>query len=177
MSMTEKALETLLAREEIRALVQLYARGIDRKDIGLLRTLYTKDGTHSHRAHFSGAAEVYMEQLEKNLPQSTSRAAHYICNHLISIDGEQGEGEVYALAWHMFEDGKGGFAEDLVGVRYVDRYRKEDGDWRFASRDVAIEFRVQHPIAAPDGLPPAPADDATYKILVSGLFARGARRS
>jgi hypothetical protein len=173
--MNEKTLETVLDKEEIRELVLLYARGIDRKDIALLRTLYTKDGTDAHGAHFSGTASAYMDWLEKSLIGSKSCAAHYICNHLIAVEDDQGEGEVYSLAWHIFEDSKGGFTEDLVGVRYIDRYRKEDGRWRFASREVAFDFRVQHPATGPESSVLA-MDDPSYKALTGRLFARGSRR-
>jgi hypothetical protein len=65
--------------------------------------------------------------------------------------------------------------EDLMGVRYLDRYRKENGRWRFANRTVTFDFRTIKPIPTPDGDTPVPATDLSYAALSSRLFARGPR--
>lgn len=170
----KNALATLLAKEEIRELAMLYSRGVDRKDIELLRTLYAKDATDHHGRFFSGSADDYLRFLEKSFPHMPM-SGHFICNHLVSVDGDEGEGEVYALAYHVLPDGKGGYVEDFKAVRYIDRYRKEDGRWQFASRVVAFDHESAHPVRAPDGPMPSPGADPSYTSLVSRLFARGTR--
>jgi hypothetical protein len=174
MTIDQKTLAVLVAKDEIRELALLYSRGVDRKDIELLRTLYAKDATDHHGKHFSGAAGDYLKFLEKAFPHM-HMSGHFICNHLISIDGDHGEGEVYALAYHIIPDGKGGFVEDLAGVRYIDRYRKESGRWLFASRVVSFDMRSIRPVPTPEGPAPSPADDPSYTTLSNRLFARGSR--
>ncbi len=174
MSIDPKALATLIAKEEIRELVLLYSRGVDRKDGELLKTLYTKDGTDDHGKHYNGDAEGYVRFLEKSFPH-LPYSGHHVCNHLISVDGDEGEGEVYAIAWHLIPDGKGGMAEDFMLVRYIDRYRKEDGRWKFASRVVAFDHRTQRPLSTPMAAVTPGEQDASYGALSSRLFARGAR--
>lgn len=174
MSIDPKALATLIAKEEIRDLVLLYSRGVDRKDAELLKTLYTKDGTDDHGKHYNGDAEGYVRFLEKSFPY-LPYSGHHVCNHLISVDGDEGEGEVYALAYHLIPDGKGGMAEDFMLVRYIDRYRKEDGRWKFASRTVAFDHRTQRPLSTPAPAVTPGEQDASYKVLSSRLFARGPR--
>jgi hypothetical protein len=169
-----QALETLLNKEAIRDLVLLYSRGVDRKDIELLKTLYAKDATDDHGAHFKGPADAYIEFLAKSLP-SLLAGGHFVCNHLIAVDGDTAEGEVYALAYHFFPDGKGGAVQDVAGVRYVDRYAKENGRWLFASRIVSFDFRETRAVATPVGPTPAPAADPSYTSLVNRVFARGRR--
>jgi hypothetical protein len=174
MSIDQDALSRLVAKDEIRDLALLYCRGVDRKDFALLRTLYTRDGVDSHGQHFNGPAEEYVQFLERSLT-GFGYTGHHVCNHLISVDGDQGEGEVYALAYHLIPDGKGGLVEDLQIVRYIDRYRKEDGRWRFASRVVSFDLLSQRP-ALPGQQPPGPpAEDPSYRALSSRLFARGPR--
>lgn len=129
----------LVAKDENRELAHLYARGIDRKDMGLLRTLYTDDAVDNHGAYYSGAVEGYFAFLEMSLPHMHI-GSHNICNHLISVDGDRATGEVYAIAWHLVPDGKGGLAHDIQSVRYVDNYRKEAGLWLFSRRDVTAAF-------------------------------------
>ncbi|MEO7656678.1 MAG: nuclear transport factor 2 family protein [Sphingomicrobium sp.] len=173
MSLDQNALATLVAKEDIRELVLLYSRGVDRQDLELLGTLYADDGTDTHGDRFDGSGTDYIAFLAKNFPH-LKYSGHHVCNHLISVDGETGEGEVYALAYHVYADGKGGLIEDLKGVRYIDRYRKDQGRWLFASRIVTFDFESIRPV--PDmGTAAAPAADKSYTALASRLFARGGR--
>jgi len=174
MGIDQKALAVLMAKDEIRELAMLYSRGVDRKDGELLRTLYTKDGTDNHGKHFNGSAADYIEFLEKSFPHMPV-SGHFICNHLICVDGDEAEGEVYALAYHVLPDGKGGVVKDFMGVRYIDRYRKENGRWLFASRVVSFDIRTTDPMPGPTAAPIAPARDPSYTTLEMRLFARGAR--
>ncbi len=171
MSIDQDTLATLVAKEEIRQLALLYCRGVDRKDGALLRTLYTHDATDTHGDTFDGSAEDYVRFLEGAFPYMRY-SGHHVCNHLISVDGDRGEGEVYAIAYHIIPDGSGGWLEDFGCVRYLDRYRRDDGRWRFAQRVVTYDLRSQRPFADP---PEPPQEDPSYTVLASRLFARGER--
>lgn len=171
------ALERLVAKDEIRELALLYSRGVDRKDIGLLQTLYTRDGTDDHRPHFNGTAEDYIGWLERSLPHMHA-GAHHVCNHLIALadDGQNAEGEVYAIAWHLVPDrsdgaAPGALAHDVQAVRYIDRYAREDGRWKFAARVLSFDISLLLPDAHA-GAKPDPLADASYSVLGLPLFAR-----
>ena len=175
MATDPKSLETLIAKDEIRELVMLYSRGVDRKDGPLLRTLYTEDATDTHGDTFDGGAEAYVDFLETAFPHMRY-SGHHVCNHLINVAGDEAEGEVYAIAYHVIPDRQGGWVEDLMAVRYIDRYRKcADGRWRFAKRIVTYDMRNIRPAPAPTGPAPDPAADASYATLSQRLFARGPR--
>jgi len=174
MNMDQKALDTLIAKEEIRELALLYSRGVDRNDIELLRTLYAKGSTDTHGDTFDGSAEDYVDFLEKSLPH-LRYGGHHICNHMVSVDGDKGEGEVYAIAYHIVPDGKGGSQEDFLLCRYIDHYCKEDGRWCFAKRVVTYDMRTTRPIPEPEYDTPNGVDDPSYATLTSRLFARGQR--
>ena len=173
MDTDQTLLATLLAKDAIRELALLYSRGVDRKDGTLLRTLYTDDATDTHGDTFDGSAEDYVQFLERAFPYM-QYSGHHICNHLICVDGDRAEGEVYALAYHIIPDGKGGSLEDFMCVRYIDRYRRDDARWRFARRVVSYDLRSRRPIATPER---AAADfvDPSFTVLTSRLFARGPR--
>jgi ketosteroid isomerase-like protein len=171
MTVDQEQLAELLAREQIRELALLYSRGVDRKDPELLRELYTDDATDTHGDTFDGPAGEYVDFLEQAFPFMRF-SGHHVCNHLISVDGDEAEGEVYALAYHVIPDGNDGWQEDLMCVRYLDRYRREnDGRWRFAKRVVTYDMRNRRPITPPD----APDNDPSYGELCHRLFARGPR--
>ena len=174
MSIDQRALATLIAKDEIRELAMLYSRGVDRKDAELLKTLYTKDATDNHGKHFTGNAADYIKFLEKSFPHMPM-SGHFICNHLIAVDGDEAQGELYALAYHILPDGNAGVAKDFMGVRYIDHYRRENSRWLFASRVVSFDIRTVDAMPAPASAPGAPDQDPSYTDLGMRLFARGAR--
>jgi hypothetical protein len=167
------SLATLIAREEIRDLAALYCRAIDRRDLALCRSLYTADGWDRHGGNFDGTADDFIAFLAAALPHATY-TGHHLCNHLIAVDGDEGEGEVYALAYHVLTDERGELYQDVMAVRYLDRYRKEGGRWRFARRDVTFDAQLITPLNRPAGPIPDPAADPSYGALGARLFARGA---
>jgi len=180
---TDQALAALLAKDSIRDLVLLYSRAIDRKDVALLRDLYTADATDSHGDTYDGPQQGYCDFIERSLPHMPY-SGHHVCNHLIAVDVASGTacGEVYALAFHLLPDGAGGQLEDLMAVRYIDNYRLEpDGRWRFAKRVVTYDMKIRRPLAGPvvampvlTNGPDAP-QDPSYPELAMRLFQRGAR--
>lgn len=171
--MSTEAWATLVAKDEIRELALLYSRGVDRKDAALLRDLYTDDATDTHGDTFDGPAQDYVAFLERAFPHMRY-SGHHICNHLISVNGNQAEGEIYALAYHVIPDGHGGWQEDFMCVRYLDRYRRQDGRWRFAQRVVTYDYKRRRPITDVDAAAPR-FDDPSASLLKSRLFACGAR--
>jgi hypothetical protein len=172
-ALASPALAAIIAKEEIRELALLYCRGVDRKDFDLIRSLYTDDATDAHGANFYPTPDAFVDALRAGLPKMPY-TGHHICNHLISVDGDTSEGEIYALAYHTLPDGEGGLVEYLVWVRYLDQYRKVGGRWRFSARKVIYDLDRKRPIPTPKDAPPEPAEDASYGFLMSRLFARGA---
>lgn len=175
--MTDNALQTLIDKDAIRELVLLYSRGVDRKDGPLLRDLYTEEATDTHGDSFDGSQKDYVDFLERSFPYMPY-SGHHVCNHLISVDSEAGtgHGEVYAIAWHVIPDGKGGHQEDLMTVRYIDNYRRcADGKWRFSKRVVTYDMRIRRPYERTDVVQPVPGEDPSYAELTSLLFRRGKR--
>ncbi len=167
------AIDILIEKEAIRELVLKYSRGVDRQDMALLRDLYTDDATDTHGDTFDGSADDYVAFLARSLPY-IKYSGHHVCNHMVSVDGSEGEGEVYAIAIHVFPDGQGGYIEDLMCVRYIDRYRKEaDGQWRFAKRLVTYDYRARKPVdvSSVSGLP-SPDQEPSYQMLQHALFKR-----
>jgi ketosteroid isomerase-like protein len=173
--MTDR-LQELLDKEDIRTLVLLYSRAIDRKDPALLRDLYTEDATDSHGTSFDGPADAYCDFIERALPHMPY-SGHHVCNHLISVDGDEGNGEVYAIALHYIPDRAtpGAMIEDFMAVRYIDNYRRcADGKWRFSKRVVTYDMHMTRPFDG-DGLLGTSPVDPSYAVCLQRLFQKGAR--
>jgi hypothetical protein len=169
------AINRLVAKDEIRDLVLLYCRGIDRQDFDLVQSLYTHDATDTHGPNHYPTVQEFVDGLRAALPHARY-TGHHVCNHLISVDGNTGEGEVYALAYHIIPDGQGGWAEYLLGVRYIDQYRREpDGRWRFSNRVVTFDWEETRPLPASDATLPDHSADTSYAVLKGRLFQRGPR--
>ena len=146
----------------------------DRQDLDLLRDLYTADATDTHGDSFDGSAKDYCDFIARSLPHMPY-SGHHICNHLIAVDGDEGGGEVYALAWHLIPDGSGGQQEDFMAVRYIDTYRRgDDGRWRFSKRVVTYDLKIRRPFSGGGTLGQG-ADDPSYGVCTQRLFERGAR--
>ena len=155
MPTNEAAFRELLDKEAIRDLVLLYSRAIDRKDVDLLRDLYTDDATDSHGDSFDGPADKYCDFIAASLPYMTY-SGHHGCNHLIP-------------------DGQGGQLEDLMAVRYIDNYRRcADGKWRFSKRVVTYDMKLQRPFTG-GGLMALGEKDPSYAVCPQRLFQRGPR--
>lgn len=165
----------IIERESIRDLVLQYSRAIDRKDAELLADLYTEDATDKHGDDFDGSGQAFVKLIEQRYP-NIRYSGHHVCNHLISVDGDRGEGEVYALAYHIVPDAQGDWHELVMAVRYIDNYRKEaDGRWRFSKRVVTYDMYAGRPYVDP-GEGPDILADPSYRELSSEIFARGVRR-
>lgn len=174
MAIDEKALQQIIDREAIRDLVLCYSRAIDRKDVELLRDLYTEDATDTHGDSFDGPADAYCEFIEKSLPHMLY-SGHHACNHMISVEGDEGNGEVYALAYHVIPNAEGGQDEDFMAVRYIDNYRRcADGKWRFSKRVVTYDMQIRRPFTG-GGLLGLGEADPSYEVCQQRFFQRGAR--
>jgi ketosteroid isomerase-like protein len=176
MAIDEKALQQLIDKDAIRDLVLCYSRAIDRKDVELLRDLYTADATDTHGDTFDGPADAYCDFIEQSLPYMPY-SGHHVCNHMVSVEGDEGNGEVYALAYHVIpsQNGSGEREEDFMAVRYIDNYRRcTDGKWRFSKRVVTYDLQIRRPFTG-GGLLGLGDKDPSYGVCKQGFFQRGAR--
>ncbi len=137
-------IETLIARQEIADVIYRYARGIDRLDFDLVRSCYHPDAYDDHGS-FAGNVEEFITAAASFLARWTA-TQHFMGNMLIEIDGDRARAETYAVAYHRREDSNGDGKDDIMGIRYVDRFEKRNNEWRIAHRVVASEWRRVDPV-------------------------------
>ncbi|MEQ8659989.1 MAG: nuclear transport factor 2 family protein [Gammaproteobacteria bacterium] len=140
------ALDMLVARQQIADVIHRYARGIDRLDFDLVRSCYHPDAYDDHGA-FAGDVEAFIAAAADFLARWTA-TQHFMGNMLIEIDGSRARAETYAVAYHRREDADGNGKDDVMGIRYVDRFEQRDGAWKIAHRVVASEWRRVDTVSA-----------------------------
>ncbi|GAA2821063.1 SnoaL-like protein [Aminobacter aminovorans] len=163
------------AREALRRLVTAYSRAVDRRDFKLLRSLYDDEAFEEHGDMFVGGPDEYMAFVEKAL-SNYAATAHYVVNTSFEIDGDRAEGEVYKINYHRTH---GPDAHEVItGSRSLDRYRRDDGEWRFLGRAITLDWSTRRPVdaeaykdfAAGSPLGRPGSDDLSYQVLT--LFGR-----
>ena len=130
------------AREAIRELVLHYCRAIDRRDFDLLAQLYAEDSVDDHGALFSGTGAEYVAWVPSILERMIV-TSHQVFNHLIAVDGEYAEGEVYIQAYHLTRDGQGELVKIIGGGRYLDKYTCRNGQWLFLHRKIVADYELK----------------------------------
>lgn len=130
-------------RVALHDLVMRYCRGCDRRDFALVRALYHDDAIDDHGAMFKGGPDEFVAWL----PQTTAHwdlTRHAISNSLFVIDGDRAEGEHYVEAWHRT---RAPDARLFVALgRYLDRYEKREGIWKFTYRSLVFDHGTIIPV-------------------------------
>lgn len=178
--MATDALDELLAKQACIELVYRLARAIDRCDEPLLRSLFHPDATDDHGG-FHGAAAAFADWVMPVLATMT-RTQHCICNTLIEVDGDTAHGESYFVAHHALPGKDGPDSHMIAAGRYLDRFERRDGVWRFAHRQACYDWNAQAPStdswdrAALAGwtFGERGAGDASYANFAGALKPRGA---
>jgi hypothetical protein len=123
-------LQTLLDKNALYELIARYCRCMDRRDFAQARTLFHDDAT-VRVAVFSGTADEYIAWISKVTPQFEA-TVHRVFNTLFVVDGDRAEGEIYLEAYHRTPGP--GAQEAIVGGRYLDRFERRNGVWKFSVR-------------------------------------------
>ncbi len=150
MSGTEHALYHS-ARSEIERALLSYARGVDRKDWALVKSVYHDNATDQH-GEFQGNIDdfiQYLVQRHANIEQSM----HFITNVTVELVGDSTAlVESYYFCQQRLKSaeaiekafGKVFVANDETvqlnaSGRYIDRFELREGSWKIADRKVAFD--------------------------------------
>jgi hypothetical protein len=169
------ALRTLFDKQALHELVLTYCRACDRRDFALLRSLYHDDAIDDHGTMFRGSPDEYVAWLPQVMTNFEA-TVHSIANVLFVVDGDRAEGELYTMAYHRtrLPDAK----EIIIGGRYLDRYERRSGAWKFLHRSLAMDWcRVEpvDPAAYREfavGAPPGRTDARDPSYLALSFFHR-----
>jgi ketosteroid isomerase-like protein len=126
--------DRLLADEaQIRRVLRLYARGVDRLDLELVRSCYFDDAIED-RGRYVGDVDGFIEWMGGLLGELES-TWHLLGEPLIEIEGDVAWVESYSLAHHGGgRDDAGERVDRLIPCRYCDRFERRQGRWLIAHR-------------------------------------------
>ncbi len=129
-------MQELLDRIALADLVALYCRGCDRRDFTLVRSLYHDDAIDDHGAMFRGGPDAFVAWLPTAMAP-WELTVHSITNSLFAVDGDMAEGEHHVRAYHRtYGPGR---REYIIHGRYLDRYARRDGRWKFSHRSLVFD--------------------------------------
>ena len=135
--------EELWAREQIRDRLNLYCKGIDRRDFELVRSCFADDHVHDHGG-LTGSADDFVAAASGLLTKIPA-THHSVTNvHItFSDNGKCATTQANFVAYHLIEAGHeeglpvptGGKATDwIVAGRYLDEMELRDGQWLIVKR-------------------------------------------
>jgi uncharacterized protein (TIGR02246 family) len=128
----EDRIRRLEDRAEIQDLVATYFRATDDDDLATLGQCFTADARFVATGFAGGEGRGGVTEFLKAARAAMRQTVHtpnYV--HILFHDGDHADGTVMA---HL----EIGMAETTVyaAVRYLDSYRREDGHWRIARREM-----------------------------------------
>jgi len=136
--MHDSDLRLLLDEAALRRTAELYAQGADRRDKATWAAITTEDclieapGIILRGQREIVAALDFMAQLYV-------ATQHRVHNQIALIDGDSARGETYSVADHL-SVAEGGRTLLTWAIRYQDRWRREDGVWRFEHRFLILDW-------------------------------------
>jgi len=159
-------LQTLLDKQDIYELICLYMRGLDRQDETLLLSTFFEDAWCDYgftKGPAAGFVQFCMDALRDHAANQ-----HMVGNVLIDVTGDEAFGEVYFQAYHKMKTDSG-FNDVTIAGRYLDRYLRRDGVWKFAYRSEVVDWSRTEPTQdpyfdlVPDGLRGGRQFDLLYR--------------
>ncbi|MEZ4282173.1 MAG: nuclear transport factor 2 family protein [Myxococcota bacterium] len=174
-------LARLLDRQEIEQVIHRYCRGIDRRDLALVRACYHDDATDRHGSFF-GSADEYVAWVDGLLARY--RFTTHSLNQITIEFGDAPDlaaAESYGLSVHRGDPAKP-HQNLATAFRYLDRFERRAGAWKIASRVAIGEWSLQIPAEAWWDVPEShaasarDASDPLYALLAAVAGRRGAGR-
>ncbi len=113
--------------EELRALVQRYARAADERDVGVLAALFHPDAEVTGARGTQGIGD-WLDTMRA--PRTFPTSMHMLGEPLIELAPGADDGflDVYAVVYQLSDPGSGS-ADLTLGIRYLDDVERLSGRW------------------------------------------------
>jgi len=137
--MVDDRLGELCDKQDITAILYLYARGWDRYDEEALRACFHEDSVHAHGG-FEGLSQEFVTGGLAST-KAVKSMTHMITNPMIELRGDRALSECSFFAHHRRDAADGSGEEDMfLKGRYLDIFERREGVWKIASRTGLHDF-------------------------------------
>jgi uncharacterized protein (TIGR02246 family) len=130
---------TIADEQALLHLANRYAQAVDRRDADALAALFTADGGID-RPGSSWRGHEQIRAIVVRLVTLYASTFHTVRNQAVTIEGDTAEGETYCVAMHMMPPGDRAQKRMDMGIRYQDRFVRENGAWLFARRELIVDW-------------------------------------
>lgn len=131
-------LEALLAREAIRNMLALLARGEDRRDAALITQAFWPDATVDFGV-FQGDFATYLAWVVPG-SEAITNTQHVLGQSHIVLEGDVARAETQVISYHRVDYGDAAEHDTCMGGRYLDRFEQRGGEWRIAARTMLYDW-------------------------------------
>jgi hypothetical protein len=140
-------------RLALRELFDAYAHCADRRDAEGQKALFTQDTRFAVYMNGEGAEPSYVIDDREGLTpvfedlRQYVQTMHFNGQQTVTLDGDRATGESYTIAHHFSGDGEA--RKVMVAyLRYYDTFAKVGGAWRFAERQLILDWSETRPSPA-----------------------------
>jgi SnoaL-like protein len=140
-------------RFALRDLVEAYARCADHVDGEGLAALFMPEGVL--RIVRRGVDEPPAERIGREAIAKAIKGLdryvktfHFVGNHYVTIDGDEGTGEAYCVAHHLLGE-SGSQIDHVMMIRYQDQYRRQPDGWKLAVRELRVDWTEERTVTSP----------------------------
>jgi hypothetical protein len=138
--------QALVDRSAITDCLHRYARGMDRHDREMVRSVYHHDAIDVHGSKAFGVEDFIDWAFAYHAEQLHHQ--HYLTNVTIELEDDAAHSETYYLFVARYPDREKPLT--VAGGRYVDRFERRSGQWAISKRVCTAEWRTTAPSKLPD---------------------------
>ena len=141
------ATRAALAKQDIHDLIMAQARATDRRDENSLKSLWHAGATVDVGGFFTGGANEYCEFVLQGTVD-LKRMYHSVANEWSRVEGDSAVAESYVIAFTTAReeaDEASTDMDELIGGRYLDRFERRDGTWKFTHRSYVMDWTMRQP--------------------------------
>jgi len=141
MTTLEKRIEALEAKDEIRELTARYCHAVVDGDVEAIVRLFCRDGVFRMRRKVVSGRDELRAFYGGGVSGQTHKP--FIQNNVVALDGDDEADGRCSVEIRIVEAG----VPYTCAGHYLDRYRREEGQWRFANR----HFNAYHYVPLREG--------------------------